>query len=121
MEHEAREARPIGAQGAFVSNSMHYIYTPAPFTAPSIPGYTRRLANRETLPAHPAKYPSIRSLRSWISISSIALRFDPPESDLRNLSRRLTVDEGKSDSFLARVRTRLIRIATIVEEKDIKI
>ncbi|KYQ59663.1 hypothetical protein ALC60_01329 [Trachymyrmex zeteki] len=29
MEHEAREARPIGAQGAFVSNSMHYIYTPA--------------------------------------------------------------------------------------------
>ncbi|KYN31173.1 hypothetical protein ALC56_14560 [Trachymyrmex septentrionalis] len=27
MEHEAREARAIGAQGAFVSNSMHYIYT----------------------------------------------------------------------------------------------
>lgn len=34
MEHEAREARPIGAQGAFASNSMHYTYTPAL----SIPG-----------------------------------------------------------------------------------
>lgn len=120
MEHEAREARPIGAQGAFVSNSMHYIYTPAPFAAPSIPGYTRRLANREKLPAHPAKRTSIRSLRCWISISSIALRFDPPESDPRNLSRRLTAGDGKSDSFPGRVRTRLIGIATI-GEKGIKI
>jgi len=88
MEHEAREARPIGAQGAFVSNSMHYIYTPAPFAAPSIPGYTHRLANRVTLPARPAKCASIRSL--LCSISSIALRFDPSESDPRNLSRRTT-------------------------------
>ncbi|KYN13594.1 hypothetical protein ALC57_14301, partial [Trachymyrmex cornetzi] len=34
MEHEAREARPIGAQGAFVSNSMHYIYTPTSLPPP---------------------------------------------------------------------------------------
>lgn len=34
MEHEAREARPIGAQGAFVSNSMHYIYTIPPPRSP---------------------------------------------------------------------------------------
>lgn len=54
MEHEAREARPIGAQGAFVSNSMHYIYAPAPFAAPSIPGYTRRLlTEKRCLPGSP--------------------------------------------------------------------
>ncbi|KYN07974.1 hypothetical protein ALC62_01056, partial [Cyphomyrmex costatus] len=80
MEHEAREARPIGAQGAFVSNSMHYIYTPAPLLLdPKIyPSF-----DRETLPA---KRASIRSLRCWISISFIILRL---VSTLRNLIREI--------------------------------
>lgn len=59
------------------------------FAAPSIPGYTRRLANRETLPTRPllppAIYASILTLR-WISISSTALRLD---STLRNLIREI--------------------------------
>lgn len=54
---------------------------------------------KKRCPISPAKRASIRSPRCWISISFIALRLDPPESDPRNLSRRLTADDGKSDSF----------------------
>lgn len=68
MEHEAREARPIGAQGAFASNSMHYTY-PRPLSilprptrprdAPSIPPYIRhRLTEKRFSKRTSIRFPS---------------------------------------------------------------
>lgn len=100
MEHEAREARPIGAQGAFASNSMHYTYTPPRLLRrPLNPSDTHPLlANRGTLSS---KRTSIRSLRCKTAFFRRATRFDP-----RNLSA-----VEKVTFFLTRLRVRLIRIS----------
>jgi len=83
MEHEAREARPIGAQGAFASNSMHYTYTRALSPPISLwsPGYA--LANRET-------FASKRTHRSAPFDDFFALSSFDPRNLTREICRRLT-------------------------------
>jgi len=83
MEHEAREARPIGAQGAFASNSMHYTYTRALSPPISLwsPGYA--LANRET-------FASKRTHRSAPFDDFFALSSFDPRNLTREICRRST-------------------------------
>lgn len=84
MEHEAREARPIGAQGAFASNSMHYTYTPALFAAPSIPRiHIRRWLTEKHSPRNAHRSASF-DVRRFLPISRYASQSS--ESDPRNLS-----------------------------------
>lgn len=72
MEHEAREAQPIGAQGAFASNSMHYTSTYGP-PPPS--------------PARPVTPPRSRYIRRWLTEKRfLETHIDPLPSMPDNLS-----------------------------------
>lgn len=75
MEHEAREARPIGAQGAFASNSMHYTSTYTPSS---------------TTPAYPVTPLRSRYIRRWPTEKRfLETHIDPLPSMPDNLLHRV--------------------------------